>query len=84
MDDFRLEKDFVVRLSKIIGQSEAIRLKNEGFGVKMKKIVEYIIKWGASIVLAIKYLFKGSSLKAKYLVMVRWNVLIGFFIKEKI
>lgn len=84
MDDFRLEKEFIIRLSKIIGQSESIRLKNSGFPTRFMKVIEYIFKWGASLILALPYLFKGEPIKSKYLVMVRWNVLKGFFISKKL
>lgn len=84
MDDFRLEKKFIIRLSKIVGQSEAIRLKDASFGSKLFKLIEYKFKLGASLFLAIGFLFKGQPAKSKYIILVRWHILIGFFIKKKI
>ena len=84
IDDYRLERSFVIRLAKVIGQSEAIRLKDYGFGTRFMKVVEYIFKFGASLVLAIPFLFKGQTMKAKYVVMVRWYVFTGFFISKKL
>ena len=84
IDDHRLEHSFIVRLSKIVGQSEAIRLKSEGFGTRFSKVIEYLFKLGASYLLAFSFLIKGQVPKAKYIVLVRWYVLTGFFIKSKI
>jgi len=81
MDDFRLEYKFLQRLSKIIGQSERLRLKGQTFQL-FKKFVEYVFKYKVSLILAFGFLLKGERLKAKYIVMVRWNVLRGFFMKN--
>lgn len=83
IDDYRLEKSFIIRLSKIIGQSEAIRLKDSVIG-RMVKFLEYLFKLGVSFVLAFFFILKKQSSKATYILLVRYYVLIGFFIKEKI
>lgn len=83
IDDYRLEKSFIIRLSKIIGQSEAIRLKDSFIG-RMVKFLEYLFKLGVSFVLAFFFILKKQSSKATYILLVRYYVLIGFFIKEKI
>jgi glycosyltransferase involved in cell wall biosynthesis len=83
MDDFRLEKKFIVRLSKIVGQSERIRLNEFGILSKLVKLVEYIFKCFASFAFAFIYTFKLEFSKAYYIVLVRWYVLIGFFIKKQ-
>jgi glycosyltransferase involved in cell wall biosynthesis len=84
IDDYRLEASFIKRLSKIIGQSEAIRLRNESFLQKLIKFGEYLFKFGAACMLAIGFLFQGAVAKSKFILMVRWYVIIGFFIKSKI
>ena len=84
IDDYRLEKNFIIRLSKIIGQSEAIRLKNKNIIFKMMKLFEYLIKWKVSLLLAFIFLSKGQKEKSKYIVMVRWQVILGYFIKKKL
>lgn len=84
IDDYRLEKGFIIRLSKIIGQSEAIRLKNASISERLLKILEYKFKLGAAFIIALGFLFTGQFSKAYYLLLVRWNVLFGFFIKHKI
>lgn len=84
IDDYRLEKSFIKKLSKVIGQSEAIRLKDTSFFEKCAKFIEYVFKLGAAFILALGFLFTGKFSKAHYLIMVRWNVLRGFFIKKKL
>jgi glycosyltransferase involved in cell wall biosynthesis len=84
IDDYRLEKGFIIRLSKIIGQSEAIRLKETSKFEKIIKLIEYIFKFGAALIISLGFLFTGQFSKAYYLILVRWNVLRGFFIKQKI
>ena len=84
IDDYRLEKNFIIRLSKIIGQSEAIRLKNKNVIFKSMKFFEYLIKWKASLLLALVFLAKGQKEKSKYIVMVRWQVILGYFMKEQL
>lgn len=83
IDDYRLEKAFIIRLSKIIGQSEAIRLK-ENVVSKIIKFLEYLFKFGAAVALSIIFIIKNEWIKAKYILLVRYNVIIGFFIKGKL
>ena len=84
IDDYRLEEDFIKKLSKIIGQSEAIRLKDASFIQKCAKFIEYTFKYFASLLLAVGFIFTGKISKASYIIMVRWNVVKGYFIKQKI
>jgi hypothetical protein len=84
IDDYRLEKTFIIKLSKIIGQSEQIRLKKYNTTIRIKKFLEYVFKLFAAFVIALCYIFKLQYQKAQYLILVRWNVLKGFFIKSKI
>jgi len=84
IDDYRLEKSFIIRLSKIIGQSECIRLKNHKLISRLQKQIEYLVKLKIALGLGLLYLIKGQSLKAQYLVLVRWYVLKGYYISEKL
>ncbi len=84
IDDYRLEATFIKRLSKIIGQSEAIRLRNESIILKVLKFGEYLFKFGAACILGLGFLFQGAPAKTKFILMVRWYVILGFFIKSKI
>jgi len=82
MDDFRVEEWFVRYLSQVVGNSERIRLKDTSLLSKFGKIIEYFFKYAAAIVLAIGFLLKGELAKAKYIILVRWHVLIGYFKKK--
>ena len=82
IDDYRLEKKFIIRLSKIIGQSEAIRLKDSYFKLVIK-FLEYILKLNLAFVLALVFLLDNHLPKAKYILVVRYYVLLGFFIRKK-
>jgi glycosyltransferase involved in cell wall biosynthesis len=84
IDDYRLEQSFIQRLSKIIGQSEAIRLQNKSILSKIKKVLEYILKFMIAGALAIGFIFQSQPQKAKFILIVRWYVLLGYFIKSKI
>ena len=84
IDDYRLEKSFIIRLSKVIGQSERIRLENFSWTSKILKQLEYLIKLDLSIALCILFFCKGQFSKASYIVRVRWYVLVGYYLKEKL
>ena len=84
IDDYRLEKSFIVRLSKVIGQSEAIRLKNKKFLKKFLKQGEYLFKLGAALLLSLSFMAKGQPLKAGYIILVRWFVFVGYYIDKKL
>jgi glycosyltransferase involved in cell wall biosynthesis len=83
IDDYRLEKSFVINLSKTIGQSETIRLKNHNL-LLFIKILEYVLKLFIAFIIAINFCFKCQFSKAKYIVLVRYYVLEGFFLKQKL
>lgn len=84
MDDFRIEKKFIIRLSTIIGQSERIRLNEFGISANSQKFIEYVLKFLASMAFALFFACKGQFQKAQYIILVRWYVLVGFFIKKTI
>ena len=84
IDDYRLEESFIIRLSKVIGQSEYIRLKNSNITQRLVKQIEYLVKLKIAFGLGLLFLCRGSYLKAKYLILVRWNVLKGYYISEKL
>ena len=46
--------------------------------------VEYLVKLKIAFGLGFLFLCRGSYLKAKYLILVRWNVLKGYYISEKL
>ena len=80
IDASRLTKIFIKKLSHQIGSTERIRLKGHLLG-QILKIGEYKWKFFAALVLAIMFLLKGQIPKAQYIVLIRWNILTGFFHK---
>ena len=84
IDDYRLEKSFIIRLSKVIGQSEAIRLKNKSAFQKLLKQTEYLFKLSAALVISTWFVLRGDALKAAYIIRVRWYVFIGYYLNEKL
>lgn len=83
IDDYRLEKSFIIRLSKIIGESELIRLKNESTVSNAAKILEYLFKLLAAFTIALGFILVGQISKAKFIILVRWHVLFGFLMAKK-
>ena len=82
MDDFRIEKNYIIKISKVVGHSEKVRLENSSPGLKFLKALEYVFKLGAAFFFMFYFGLTGSFAKAEYIVLVRWNVLKGFFIKH--
>ncbi len=64
------------------GNEERIRVKALSSTTFLKKVVEYIIKFFGSMVLALPYLFKFQFSKSKYLVLYRWYALKGLVSKH--
>ena len=83
IDDYRLEKNFIIRLSKIIGESEAIRLRNDSLILKFNKFGEYCLKLIAAFILSVSFISKGQWMKAHYILLVRWYILLGYFSKPQ-
>jgi glycosyltransferase involved in cell wall biosynthesis len=83
VDDTRLTKPYIKRLSLGVGGSEMIRMRQKGFYSVLKKWIEYLFKLGASVILAIYFLIKGQAGKAYYLLYVRWYATIGFLFPQK-
>lgn len=81
IDAYRLEYEYLHKLSRIIGSSERIRLKQEPFVHTIIKPLEYFAKLIAGILIALKYWIQGYPAKASFLIEVRWIVLTSFFRK---
>lgn len=81
MEQYRIEKPYIVQLSREIGHAEKLRLKEEGSGL-MSTFFQYLFKFGASLILGLGFLLQGKMAKAYYIVLVRYYVLIGFLFGE--
>lgn len=83
IDSYRLElKNFKTLFLKT-GNEEKKRLLSEknNYGI-VKKLFEYIVKVGASIVLYLIFWVKGQPSKGRYVVISQWCTLMGFLKKE--
>ncbi len=83
IDSYRIEPKFINKISKSIGASERLRLKNLGIIPNLLKLVEYLLKFGVSIILAILYILKGQFPKGKYTIKVMWFTIVGYFQARK-
>ncbi|MCK4662947.1 MAG: glycosyltransferase family 2 protein [Bacteroidales bacterium] len=81
IESYRLEPDFIKKLSILNGKTERIRLQSEPLIYTIIKPFEYLFKIIAAILIGISFIFKGQYIKAKYLVMIMWLSLIGFIKK---
>ena len=87
IDDFRTKKEYIVRVSKLNGKAENIRInslpnkKNINY---IKRLTDYLFKVSASLILWLIYTFKGQSIKGKMLFTSLWYQLVGFVFPSRI
>ncbi|WP_017732983.1 glycosyltransferase [Nafulsella turpanensis] len=77
----RMTKQGVIQVSKVTGQGERARLIHSSLNAKAVKLIEYLFKQAAAFALGAIFILKGESSKAYYLILVRWYILKGFFLK---
>jgi glucosyl-dolichyl phosphate glucuronosyltransferase len=73
----KLTREYMYRVASGIGRGEKVRTKKMGSLAYVKKIAEYIFKWGASVVLAVIYTLKGTPAKAMPVIRFRTDALRG-------
>ena len=83
IDSHRLTDSNFKKLFLKTGNEEKKRIKSEKktFGL-IKKFIEFVIKFGASIVLFILFALRGQTIKGKYVVISQWYTLKGFLQKD--
>jgi glucosyl-dolichyl phosphate glucuronosyltransferase len=83
IDADRLKKSNFKKLFLKTGNEEKKRITPEKktIGV-IKKFMEFVIKFCASIVLFILFVLRGQSIKGKYVVISQWFTLKGFLKKD--
>jgi GT2 family glycosyltransferase len=65
------------------GNEEKIRIRTEKKGFSyLKKLAEYIAKFGVSLLLWIWFTIKGSEIKGRYVMYSQWFTLLGFLQRE--
>lgn len=82
IDNYRLEYDYIKKLCIGIGLSERIRTQKISPIELFKKLVEYLLKFIAALGLSFIYLVKFQFQKAKYIIIIRYLILEGFFKKD--
>lgn len=73
----KLTREYMYRVASGIGRGERVRMKQKGEWAFFKKIVEYIFKLGASVVLGIKYTLQGKPQRAMPVIRFRIDALKG-------
>jgi glycosyltransferase involved in cell wall biosynthesis len=77
VETVKLTREYMYRVASGIGRGERVRMLEKGKMAYYSKIVEYIFKWGASLVLGIKYTLQGNPAKAAPVIHFRVDALKG-------
>jgi glycosyltransferase involved in cell wall biosynthesis len=73
----KLTSEYMYRVASGIGRGEKTRTLNISNGAYLMKILEYLLKFGAAIVLGIKYILQGTPAKARPVIQFRVDALKG-------
>jgi glycosyltransferase involved in cell wall biosynthesis len=73
----KLTREYMYRVASGIGRGERVRMLEKGKTAYFAKILEYIFKWGASLILGIKYTLQGNPAKAAPVIHFRVDALKG-------
>ena len=73
----KLTDDYFNRRTRSIGVSEYYRTRRISKGKYFKRLVSEGVKWGASCVLWVGFLFKLTPAKGNRIIRFRWNVTCG-------
>ena len=83
IDAERLEFSSFKKLFLKTGSDERIRVKAEkGNLAVLRKMTEYLVKFGASLALWLLFAIKGQEIKGRYVFFSQWFTLKGFFMKH--
>ena len=73
----KLTREYMYRVASGIGRGERVRTKQKGYLAFLGKILEYLAKLGASLILGIKYSLQGNPVKAMPVIRFRVDALKG-------
>ena len=79
IDAYRIQPEFIDKISRSIGASERLRLSTEPKYKTVLKFTEYLYKFAGAIALYFMFLFKGQAPKGHYCVKVMKHTITGFF-----
>lgn len=77
VETHKLTPEYMYRVASGIGRGEKVRTQTIGKAAYYLKILEYLFKFGASIILALGYLFQGCPAKMKPIIQFRIDALKG-------
>jgi len=77
----KLTPEYMYRVASGIGRGEKARTLSISKGAYIKKIIEYIFKLGASVILGLKYILQLTPAKAWPVIQFRIDALKGLIIK---
>ncbi len=78
----KLTKEYMYRVASGMGRGEKVRTLKVSKTAYLKKIVEYLIKLGASVVLGFKYLLQGKPAQFWPIIQFRIDTLKGLLDKN--
>lgn len=73
----KLTREYMYRVASGIGRGERVRMKEKGGNALFMKLLEYLFKLGASVILGIKYTLQGHPAKAAPVIRFRIDALKG-------
>ena len=73
----RTTRDYIVRMGQGVGMSERLRCLKIGRSALWKRYFSEVVKWGASLVLWVRYAICLRPTVGNMLVLFRWNVTKG-------
>lgn len=73
----KLTSEYMYRVASGIGRGEKTRTKAISNGAYIKKIIEYIFKLGAAVILGIKYILQATPAKAWPVIQFRIDAMKG-------
>jgi len=83
IDSYRIQPEFIDKISRSIGASERLRLSTEAWYKSVFKFIEYLYKYTGAIILYFLFLFKGQKPKGRYCIKVMHQTIIGYFNGKK-
>ena len=78
----KLTKEYMYRVASGMGRGEKVRMLKISRSAYIKKIIEYLIKFGASIILGFKYLLQGHPAQFWPIIQFRIDTLKGLMDKH--
>jgi hypothetical protein len=78
IENWRVEKSNIQRLARRNGIEERIRVGGLNRLGGWLKLFEYLFKYTISLFLLLGYVFKGKTVKGRYLLLVFRNAIAGF------